>query len=69
MPHAGRNLSRIGEPHRRAHFGGDGFGEFWKALLDASSDLFQQFGAVFHAGLRKGREGSLGGGDSLVDIG
>ena len=68
MAHASRHLGRIGQPHGRAHFIGDGFGHFRQACLNTRSDLFQQLGTVFHAGLREGREGRLGRRNGLVDI-
>ena len=69
MAHAGGHLSCIGEPHGRAHFVGNGAGKVRNALLETGSDLVEQVGAILDAGLREGRESSLGGGNSLVDIG
>ena len=69
VAHASRNLSRVGEPHGRAHFIGNGAGQFRHALLDTGGDLVEQISAVFDGGLREGRESGLGSGDGLVDIG
>ena len=66
---AGTGLQPFGHRQRRAHFVGNGGADFLHAALVDLDDLFQQRNALFTAGLRKGDESALGGGNRLVEIG